>query len=377
MPKGGRLHPIKHPQRDLWVPNILDATPKDDIASMEHPMFALVGGDMRIREYAHRGNWVKLTPSSQGLATIKDKDILIYMASQMVEALNRGETINRTVRFTPYNLLVFTERDTSGWGYRRLLEAFHRLRNTSIETNIQSGHYTIEEGFGWIDDWRIVRCAPSGRMESVEITICKWLWHAIMHQNVLTISPDYFRLRRPLERRLYELCRKHCGSQKRWAIRLETLHRKSGSTATRTEFRRHIINTTESNHLPDYRLRYIEAQDLVVVYSRGEKGRHAQALDTLQDAGLSLAQPSVSGAPKPLHSRKRKPIIERQGNTRTETGNGTVKVPPASSAPDTALQAPAPETPGRPATTPASDDAGRRAIAEMWAALGDERRSRA
>ena len=209
MPKGGRLHPIKHPQRDLWVPNILDAMPKDDIASMEHPMFALVGGDMRVREYVHRGNWVKLTPSAQGLATIKDKDALIYIASQMVEARNRGEKISRTVRFTPYNLLVFTERDTSGWGYRRLLETFHRLRNTSIETTIQSGNYTVEEGFGWIDDWRIVRCGPSGRMESVEITICKWLWHAIMHQNVLTISPDYFRLSRPLERRIYELCRKH------------------------------------------------------------------------------------------------------------------------------------------------------------------------
>ena len=36
---------------------------------------------------------------------------------------------------------------------------------------------------------------------------------AIESNEVVTISNDYFRLRRPLERRLYEIGRKHCGGQ--------------------------------------------------------------------------------------------------------------------------------------------------------------------
>lgn len=321
MPKGGKLQPIKHPQRDLWIPNILDAIPKDDMKSMEHPMFALVGGDMRVREYEHRGNRVKLTPSAKGLATIKDKDVLIYLASQMTEALNRGAEISRTVRLTPHDLLVFTERDTSGWGYKRLVEAFHRLRNTSIETNIKTGNLTIEEGFGWIDDWQIVRYTKTGKMESVEVTLCKWLWHAISHREVLTISPDYFRLSRPIERRIYELCRKHCGAQKRWPVSMEVLHLKSGSTATLKEFRRLIKDMAEADHLPDYRLRYSEARDQVVVYARGGKGGIAQILDTTKEGGLGLddlfvskrkkkEQPGAAGKEAKKPAVRRKPKID-------------------------------------------------------------------
>ncbi|WP_198400932.1 MULTISPECIES: replication initiator protein A [Neisseria] len=33
---------------------------------------------------------------------------------------------------------------------------------------------------------------------------------------VKPISTDYFRLRKPLDRRIYELCAKHCGKQNKW-----------------------------------------------------------------------------------------------------------------------------------------------------------------
>ena len=38
------LTPIKHVQPDFFVADILDAMPKDDLASMEHPIFALKEG---------------------------------------------------------------------------------------------------------------------------------------------------------------------------------------------------------------------------------------------------------------------------------------------------------------------------------------------
>ncbi len=36
---------------------------------------------------------------------------------------------------------------------------------------------------------------------------------AIKAHEVLTLPPDYFRLRKPTERRIYEIARKHCGKQ--------------------------------------------------------------------------------------------------------------------------------------------------------------------
>ena len=54
------------------------------------------------------------------MATIWDKDILIYCISQIVEALNRGLEVSRTVWVTAYDLLVATHRGTGGASYERL-----------------------------------------------------------------------------------------------------------------------------------------------------------------------------------------------------------------------------------------------------------------
>jgi len=53
-------------------------------------------------------------PSVKGLATIYDKDILIYCISQIMEKLKREEKVSQRVRITSYDLLVFTNRGTSG-----------------------------------------------------------------------------------------------------------------------------------------------------------------------------------------------------------------------------------------------------------------------
>ena len=95
-----------------------------------------------------------------------------------------------------------------------------------------------------------------------------WLYRAIEAKQVKTISPDYFRLRKPLDRRIYELCAKHCGKQKEWYISLETLHKKSGSMATLREFRRAVRSLVASNDLPDYRLTYDDKKDVLKVRNR-------------------------------------------------------------------------------------------------------------
>ena len=45
----------RHPTHDLFICDVLDAIPKDDMASMEHPIFSLATKpDTRILKYEHK-----------------------------------------------------------------------------------------------------------------------------------------------------------------------------------------------------------------------------------------------------------------------------------------------------------------------------------
>jgi len=250
----------RHPNRDFFLADLFDYAMKDDGASMEAPIFTLATKpDLSIWTWKSKdGNKsIKVTPSVLGRATQHDKDVLIYVVSQLTEALNRGrdDAKNRTVRFTVYDFLVTTNRQTSGQGYKLLQEAFERLRGTSITTDIKTGGQRVKEGFGIIDRWKIIDKSPTDeRMVAVEVTLSEWLYNAVSAFEVLTIHPDYFRLRKPLARRLYEIARKHCGHQTEWTIGLELLQEKSGSKSTLKEFRRAIRAIEADDSLPEYRM---------------------------------------------------------------------------------------------------------------------------
>src|SRR5277367_753284 len=65
------LLPQRHPNHDLFICDVLDAIPKDDMASMEHPIFSLATkADTRVLRYEHRNAVVEIAPSVRGLATI-------------------------------------------------------------------------------------------------------------------------------------------------------------------------------------------------------------------------------------------------------------------------------------------------------------------
>ena len=253
-PGGGRL-PERHPNADFFVCDIFDALPKDDLASMEHPLFSLsTRADLRVLSYQHNDATITVTPSVRGRATLFDKDILIYCISQLMAALNAGRPVSRTVHLRAHDLLVATNRETSGDGYRRLVEAFERLAGTRITTNIATAEVETTTGFGLIETWQIQRRSRGGRMISVRVTLAEWLYRAVLAKSVLTLSRDYFRLRKPLERRVYELARKHCGHQPDWRISLPVLARKSGSASPLRVFRRMIRDMIAADLLPDYEL---------------------------------------------------------------------------------------------------------------------------
>ncbi|KUF08956.1 replication initiator protein A [Pseudoponticoccus marisrubri] len=285
--QGGGLLPDRHPTSDFFVCDFVGASPKDDLGSMEHPIFSLsTRPDRRVLSYVHNETEVVVTPSVRGRATIHDKDILIYCISQLMAALNAGATVSRNLQLKAHDLLVATNRDTSGDAYARLRDAFERLAGTRITTNIETGGVETTRGFGLIESWEIQRRSRGGRMISVMVTLSEWLYRAVLSKSVLTLSRDYFRLRKPLERRIYELARKHCGHQPEWRIGIATLHKKAGSAAPLRVFRAAIRRMIAENHLPDYLLAE-EPGDLLSVTARGRgcaPGAPILAADTFEAA---------------------------------------------------------------------------------------------
>jgi plasmid replication initiation protein len=267
------LLPNRHPTPDFFVCDIFDAVPKADMASMEHPIFSLsTKPDKSVRRYEHGDAYVEIKPSSDGLATVHDRDVLIYCISHLMAAINDGREVSQTVRFKAFDLLKATNRMTNGQGYDALKAAFERLSGTRISTNIVTGGLEVFETFGLIERARIVRETRDGRMQEVEVKLSDWVFNAIRHNEVLTLHRDYFRLRKPLERRIYELARKHCGKKDGWKISLELLQKKCGSVSTLKEFRRLVTTIVEEDmvhsHMPDYAVT-LDDSDMVTFKNRG------------------------------------------------------------------------------------------------------------
>ena len=280
---GGKLAllPQRHPNHDLFICDVLDAIPKDDMASMEHPIFSLATKpDTRVLRYEHKNVVVEIAPSVRGLATIYDKDILIYCVSQLMAKKNAGEPLAQTLHLNAHDLLVWTNRETSGDAYRRLKDAFERLSGTRITTNIKADGEDITEGFGLIESWRVIRETKSGRMSELRVRLSDWVYKIIQGSEVLTLSRDYFRLRKPTDRRIYELARKHCGEQDEWKISLELLHKKTGASSHYREFKSMVRELVEHDHLPDYRVALEEEQ---VVFRQSDE-RQAQGGSSLPGA---------------------------------------------------------------------------------------------
>lgn len=273
-----KLLPARYTNRDFFLADLFGPALKDDAATMEAPIYSLMTQkDFSVWRWESKDGSknVEVSPSAlYGRATIHDKDVVIFITSQMTEALNLGrpDAQNRAVRFTVHNYLVATNKPTGGVEYNRLEAALDRLKGTTIKTSIRTGEKKVKEAFGIIDSWTIVERSPSDeRMIAVEVVMSKWLFNAIQAHEVLTMHPDYFRLRKPLERRLYELARKHCGSQSSWKIGLELLRDKCGAQSHIRAFRNQIQDISEADTLPQYRMTYNKSTDQVSFHAKDAK----------------------------------------------------------------------------------------------------------
>jgi plasmid replication initiation protein len=266
-------------QLGLFVADLIDVSPKSDITSMEYPIFALSKlPDTETFRYENSttGAWIEIIPSAAGRATIFDKDLLIYCISQIAESMNRGRPIGRRVRLSAYDYMVSTGRDTSGREYRRIHDTLARLRGTTFKSNLTANGELNQRGvvFGLIDDAELNMA--NGRMTSLEVTLGERLFNAISDKRLLTYSRAYFELSSPNERRMYEICRKHCGRQPYWEIGVQKLYDKFGTRGELREFRRTLKKLVTGQPIPDYWLDY---------HPRGRSGAQEKLVVTYDPNG--------------------------------------------------------------------------------------------
>jgi plasmid replication initiation protein len=266
--ENSNLLPYRHQQHDLFVCDVADAILKDDMASMEHPFFSLSKKpDTTIRRYDNGDRWVEVVPSVKGLATIYDKDILIYCISQLIAKINEGVAPSPYVKIVAKDLLVFVNRSIGGKDYDALVDALQRLDGTRIRTNVKTGGDEELEGFGLIESFKLRRSEKTGRILEIAVKLSDWVFRSIEAKEVLTLHKDYFRLRKPIERRVYEIARKHCGKQDSWKISLAMLKLKCGSRSATKGFRYDIRQLAKGDHLPDYCVS-LDDDDFVVFQNR-------------------------------------------------------------------------------------------------------------
>ena len=233
------------------------AAPRDQRDLMERPFFSLAKS-RRTRPILYEAGAVRVevyAVAEHGMATIWDADVLIWAASQIVEAQNQGLVTSRFLRFTPYHLLTAIGRETGASDYKLLKGALTRLQSTAVRTTIRQGEHWRRHQFSWVNEWEELTTL-SGRVEGMEFVLPDWFYRGVVDRSlVLAIDPAYFRLKGGIERWLYRVARKHAGRQPGgWCFDFRHLHFKSGSLVRASDFALQLRRLAARQPLPGYLL---------------------------------------------------------------------------------------------------------------------------
>ncbi|APX67890.1 replication initiator protein A [Sphingomonas parapaucimobilis] len=199
---------------------------------------------------------IEIGPGPKGIATIYDKEILLYIASLMVSKLDAGQPVTQDFYFTANDLFRVTGVNSSKRSYDRLFEALERLQGTQIKTDIESGGEGKAGFFSWLEAAQLhYSKSPTGekRLKAVQVRLCDWLFRAILKdRHVLEYVPSYFQLG-PVERRLYEVARSSCIDGP-ISTTLEQLRLQLGYQSSARQFKGVLKNIIESDSIPGFTL---------------------------------------------------------------------------------------------------------------------------
>lgn len=257
---------------------------KDDIASMEFSFYSVsTKVDNLPYEFNNGHQIIRIVPSVIGRPNQQfDKDLMLYINSLLARAQFEHEDDHLKYRRIEINLADFcrfTHREFDGTMSEAFMNSLLRLRGTTIQTTVRStAEDELINGFSLIESYKVLK-RSSGKREGVlsaEVTISKWQARQVHDKYVLTIDDDYFSIKRPTERRIYEIARKFCGNQKiLFRISLSNLLMRMGLSASKTlrAFRYQIKQIVLRNEIPKYNLAYDAQNDHLIIFPRDLKVR--------------------------------------------------------------------------------------------------------
>ena len=289
-------HPPKSEREQLELFRALpgDLAPRDAQDLMAYPFFSLAKShrttpiDFRMNDIAIR---VEAVPE-HGMATIWDADVLIWAASQIVEARDAGVRTSRLMAAAPYEILTFTGRGTSARDYHRLKAALDRLQSTTVATSLRQPNERRMHRFSWINEWT-EHADGHGDAGGIDLIVPDWFYRAVLDDAlVLTIDRAYFDLTGGLERWLYRLVRKHGGQQRAgWRFDFRHLHAKSASLSPFKRFAFELRDIARRQPLPGYSLSVLRkggGRELLAFAPTGlSTGPCGQPVETLVPSGTT------------------------------------------------------------------------------------------
>jgi plasmid replication initiation protein len=221
---------------------------------MAFPFFALSKTKWtKPLEYKTDAVSIEIVCTPKGVATIYDKEVLLYIASLMVAKLDAGEQVSQDFYFTAHDLFRVTGVSGSSRSYTRLSDALERLQGTQIKTNIEAGGEGQAGFFSWLSDAQLHYTKTSKgdkRLKAIKVRLCDWLFRAIQRdRRVLDYDPTYFQLG-PIERRLYEVARSACGHGP-IEVELEELRLQTAIKA-HSHFRYEVKRVADENSIPGF-----------------------------------------------------------------------------------------------------------------------------
>lgn len=252
-------------------------TDQGDLFSLDSPLLKEVRGEQSLMAFPFfalsKGKWTKplayrtesvsieIVATPKGVATIYDKEVLLYIASLMVAKLEAGVQPAQDFYFTAYDLFRVTGDGGSARSYARLSDALERLQGTQIKTNIEAGGEGQAGFFSWLSDAQLQYTkTKSGdkRLKAVKVRLCDWLYRAILRdRRVLAYAPSYFSLG-PVERRLYEVARSTCvnGAVE---VDIEELRLQLGYQSSLKHFRFELKRIVDEHAIPDFTFELVDA----------------------------------------------------------------------------------------------------------------------
>ena len=291
--------PMPPNQADLFaLDSPLMSEVRGERSLMAFPFFALSKGKWtKTLSYKTDSVSIEIVPTAKGVATIYDKEIVLYIASLMVAKLEAGEEVSQDFYFTAHDLFCVTGNNPSARSYTRLSQALERLQGTQIKTNIEAGGEGEEGYFSWLSEAKLYYTKNGERpgekrLKAVRVRLCDWLFRAILRdRQVLDYAPAYFRLG-PVERRLYEIARSACVDGP-YELSLDDLRLQLGYQNSLAHFRHALKAILEADAIPDYRVILFDAPPSgeKIAPRPGRKTGYCQVL--IESKVLKLANAAV------------------------------------------------------------------------------------